>query len=119
GRDVDAVDLVVGDVALLPLDRRAHGLEHLARLLRDRLQLAVRQLPRAGKLALDHEFRHRHFSCLSRALCPRADRLGGGAARVLRRRPQEPRAAIGTIVPRAHTDRGWPNPASRAMTIAW
>src|SRR6267143_6736129 len=38
-RDVHTVDLVIGDVALEPLDLRAHVLEDPARFLRNRLEL--------------------------------------------------------------------------------
>src|SRR4030095_7393485 len=42
--DVDTVGLVVGDVTLNPLDLWTHGLEDIARLLRDGLQLRGGQL---------------------------------------------------------------------------
>src|SRR6266566_3977422 len=57
-REVDAIDLVVGHVALHPLDFRAHALQNLARLFRYRLQLARREPPRARQVALDHVLLH-------------------------------------------------------------
>src|SRR5207249_3400021 len=57
-RDVDTVDLVVGHVALEPLDFRPHGLEDSARFLRNRVEFLPGQLSRARDLALDHELRH-------------------------------------------------------------
>ena len=38
GRVIDAVDLVVGDVTMDPLDLRSHAVQHAAGLLRDRFQ---------------------------------------------------------------------------------
>src|SRR5262249_35223630 len=58
-RTVDAIDLVVGDVALDPLNRRAHALQHAARLLRDRLQFLPRQFSGSDDLPFDDEFGHR------------------------------------------------------------
>ena len=42
GRDVHAVQLVVGHVAVQPLDLRPEGLEHTARLLRCGLEVGGR-----------------------------------------------------------------------------
>src|SRR5262249_41526553 len=52
GGDVDAVDLVVGDVALLPPDLRPEAREHLVRLLADGPQLVVAELPGTRQVAL-------------------------------------------------------------------
>src|ERR1700722_5735431 len=57
-RDVDAVDLVVGDVAVQPLDLGAQLTQHSARRLRDGLQLGGRKLARIGDFALDHVLWH-------------------------------------------------------------
>src|SRR5207247_2484121 len=54
-----AVDLVVGDEALLPLDVRPHLVQNGARLVGDALQLFRGQLSRARDLALDYESRHK------------------------------------------------------------
>src|SRR3972149_6710426 len=56
-RDVNTVDLVIGDVALEPLDLRAYVLKDPARFLRNRLELLSGQLPGIGDLTLDHELR--------------------------------------------------------------
>src|SRR2546422_11393311 len=52
------VDLVIGDVALEPLDLRAHVLEDPARFLRNRLEILSGQLSGTGNFTLDHELRH-------------------------------------------------------------
>src|SRR4051794_40570644 len=57
-REVHAVDLVVGDVALDPLDLRPHPPQDAAGLLRDGLELLGGQLPGAGDLSLDDELGH-------------------------------------------------------------
>src|SRR5208337_3663297 len=56
--DVDAVNLVVGDKALDPLNAGPNGLHHRAGLLRDGVQLIRGQLSGPGNLSLDHEFWH-------------------------------------------------------------
>src|SRR5258706_12423579 len=58
GRDVYAIDLVVGDIAVDPLDLRAHGLQDAAGLLGDALELGLRQLAGAGQVTLDDELGH-------------------------------------------------------------
>src|SRR5438105_15016793 len=58
GRDVDAIDLVVGDVTLHPLDLWAHAAQHSARFLRDALQLRFGQLSGVGNFALNDELGH-------------------------------------------------------------
>src|ERR1700674_259916 len=56
-RDINAVDLVVGDVAFHPL-HLGHRAQHAARLLRDALQLRRCQLPRTWNFPLDQKLRH-------------------------------------------------------------
>src|SRR3954453_22767163 len=46
--DIEAVDLVVSDEALEPVNLRPHALQHAARLLRDRLQFVLGSLPAPG-----------------------------------------------------------------------
>src|SRR5271166_5834335 len=58
GRIVDAVDLVIGDIAVHPLNLGAEVLEYTARFLRDALQLFRRKLSGARQFALDHVFGH-------------------------------------------------------------
>src|SRR6266850_7400172 len=58
GRDVDAVELVVGDVAVLPLDCSLHARQHVTGLPGDGLHLLIRQLAGTGNFSLDHELRH-------------------------------------------------------------
>src|SRR6266404_5921679 len=53
-RDVDAINLVVGDIALQPLNLWPEISEHSARFLRDRLQLVLRQFTGIRNLALDN-----------------------------------------------------------------
>src|SRR5205823_3570222 len=43
-RDVHAINLIAGDVAVKPLNLRAEALQHVARLLRNPLKLQRRQL---------------------------------------------------------------------------
>lgn len=59
GRDVDAIDLVVRDVALDPVDLRAELLQDAARFLGDGLQLCGREFSDAGNFAFDDLFGHR------------------------------------------------------------
>src|ERR671922_229841 len=66
-RDVHAVGLVAGDVALHPLDLRAQALEDVARFLRDGLQLVRAELAGAGNLALDEVFGHGPLPVMDRA----------------------------------------------------
>ena len=47
-RQVDAIDFIAGDVAVQPLDFRAHPLQHVHRFARDFLQLRIRQVPAPG-----------------------------------------------------------------------
>src|SRR5262249_6019778 len=56
---VDAIDLVVGDEALHPLDLWHQVVQHPTRLLRNRLQLLPSQFPYAWNLSFNHVFRHR------------------------------------------------------------
>lgn len=58
GGDVDAVDLVFGDVAVDPLDLRSEGAEHVAGLLADGLKLAWREAAGSSDIPLDQEFGH-------------------------------------------------------------
>src|SRR5690606_34835980 len=57
-RQVHAGDLVLGHVALHPLDGRAHLMEHAARLLGNGPELGRRERTRIGNLALDEEAGH-------------------------------------------------------------
>src|SRR5215472_18108302 len=63
--DVDAVDFVLGYVAMQPLHLRAQVLENAARFLRDGLQLLVFEVSGAGNLALNYILGH---SCLQQFL---------------------------------------------------
>src|SRR5687767_11691977 len=56
--DVDAEELVAGDVALQPLDPRAELAEDIAALLGDPAELRGGELAGSGQLAFDHEFGH-------------------------------------------------------------
>src|SRR5579859_3092809 len=56
--DIDARDLVLGDIALNPLDIGSELAQHTARLLRDGLQLRGRESRRARNLPLDDVLRH-------------------------------------------------------------
>src|SRR5580692_3495176 len=56
--DVNAINLVVGNVTLHPLDVRTHFPQHTAGLLRDTLQLLGRQLARVRDFPLNNKFRH-------------------------------------------------------------
>src|SRR5689334_14749725 len=58
GRLVHAVDAVVGDVAVDPLDLRPHAAEHPARFLRDGLEVRRGELAGAGNVSFDHELGH-------------------------------------------------------------
>ena len=58
GREIHAINLIVGHVAVDPLDRAAHLVQDLQRLQRKVPDLGFRQLPRSGNLALYHELRH-------------------------------------------------------------
>src|SRR5215510_1116158 len=57
-RDVDAVDLVVRDEALHPLDLGAELLEHAGRLLRNPLELFPGEFADAGKVTFDDVLGH-------------------------------------------------------------
>src|SRR3546814_3829646 len=61
-RAVDAVDLVVGNVAMDPLDFRAQVPQHAARALRRALEVVLAQLSGARHLSFNHELRHRFRS---------------------------------------------------------
>src|SRR5207249_10125151 len=67
GRDVDAVDRVVRDIALDPLDLGTQRPQDLVRLLRDGLELLRGELPGAQELPLDHVLGHAGllFGCWS------------------------------------------------------
>jgi hypothetical protein len=54
--DVDAVDPVVRDVAVDPLDARPEMLQHAAGFLRDGHELVGRELAGARDIALDDVF---------------------------------------------------------------
>src|SRR6516164_3993771 len=56
--DVDAVDFVLGYIAVQPLHVRAQVLENAARFLRDGLQLLGFEVPGAGNLALNYILGH-------------------------------------------------------------
>ena len=58
GRDVDAVNLVLGHEAFHPLNLWSHVLEDAAGLLRDGLELCRFQVSRAGDFAFDDVFWH-------------------------------------------------------------
>src|SRR5262249_30507570 len=73
GRDVDAVDPVVGDVALDPLDLGSQAVEDGARPLRDALELRGRELSGARDVALDDVLRHDAHATFVRAASVAAD----------------------------------------------
>ena len=56
--DIDAINLVIRDITLDPLNSRPHLVEHSAGLLRYGLQLFGREAPRIRDLALDKEPGH-------------------------------------------------------------
>src|SRR5690606_39100563 len=58
GRDVHAVDLVLGHITLDPLNLRPHLLEHLAGVGADGPPVLLVHGASAGEVALDHELRH-------------------------------------------------------------
>src|SRR5258708_28991261 len=58
GCSIHAVNFVAGDVAVDPLDLRDQLVQHTARFLRNRMQLVLRQFPRAGDFTLNEVFRH-------------------------------------------------------------
>src|SRR5206468_77935 len=64
--DVHAVNLVVGDVAVQPLDARAQPVQDAAGLLREGLKVPLAHSPRVRDVPLDEVFRHFHPS-LSRS----------------------------------------------------
>ena len=57
-RDVDTVNLLIGHVAVDPLNLRSQLAEHAARLLRDGLKLFSRKLPRPRDVTLNQILRH-------------------------------------------------------------
>ena len=69
GRAVDAVDLVIGDVAMDPLDVGSHILEHAAGLLRRALQLPARERAGTGHFTFDHELGHGETPHATRRKC--------------------------------------------------
>ena len=56
--DIDAVDLVVGNEGLDPLDLRSHGAEHTTGGLGDGGELLRGEFARVGDGAFDDEFGH-------------------------------------------------------------
>lgn len=64
GGDVNAVDFVLGDLALDPLDAGAHVAEDTARLLRDGLEVGSGEVARVGDVAFDNVLRH-ELDCIS------------------------------------------------------
>src|SRR6202042_3397758 len=58
GSDVDAIDFVVGDIAVQPLDLRPHVAQDAAGCLGDSLQLFRRELAGSGDLSFDDELGH-------------------------------------------------------------
>ena len=79
--DVDAVDLVVCDVALEPLDLRAEGAEDAAGGLRDGLQLFRGELAGVGDFAFDNVLRHALWPFVS-VFGPRGERGLLGEVRI-------------------------------------
>src|ERR1019366_7194149 len=57
-RDIYAIDLVVGDEAFDPLNRRSEIAQYVARLGRDPLKVSGRQFSRAWNLTFDNVLRH-------------------------------------------------------------
>src|SRR3974377_1433098 len=55
---IDAVDLVAGDVALEPLDFRAHAFEDGQRFAGDFLKLGIGHVAGTGYFSLDNKLRH-------------------------------------------------------------
>src|SRR5690242_17438112 len=55
---IDAVDLIVRNVAVDPLDLRPEVAKHVARGLRRGLEVGRVELPNAGHFAFDHIFGH-------------------------------------------------------------
>src|SRR5207237_9975980 len=98
--EVHAVDLVAGDVALHPLDLRPQTLEHVARFLRDCLQLVGAELAGAGDLALDEVFGHGPSRVMYRA--PRRPARGSytGPASVFGSRRRRTSARMRSLSPR-------------------
>src|SRR5215813_14231265 len=58
GRDVDAVNLVVRNEALDPLDLRSEVAQHAARLLRDGVQFVGAEFARIWDFPFNYIFRH-------------------------------------------------------------
>src|SRR6476620_3095639 len=58
GREVYAVELVPGDIAVKPLDPRAQFPEDRVRLPRGRSQVFLGELPQSRYVSFDHELGH-------------------------------------------------------------
>lgn len=61
GRIIDAIDFVVRDVALDPLDLWAHLDEYITRFLGNGLEFLSGQISCAGEFAFNHVFWHNDF----------------------------------------------------------
>src|SRR3954469_15755358 len=61
-RAVDAIDLIVGDVGMDPLDLGPELAQHAARALRGALQIVRTKVPDARHIPLDDELRHGRIS---------------------------------------------------------
>ena len=70
GREVHAVDLVLGDVTMQPLNLRPHVLQCLQRLQRHLADLWFRQRSSARDFAFDYELRHN-----SKSLTPNTGKI--------------------------------------------
>ena len=120
-RDVDTVNLVVGDEALQPLNLRPHALQHAAGLLRDSLQFVLRQLTGPSEFAFNHKFGHCPLLSLMRARNAPSDTVRSRVSPVLRRKSRTWayfKLPTGTTVPRQRAAARLPSPASRARTMA-
>ena len=71
-RAVNAVDLVVGDVGMDPLDFRPELAENRAGALRRTLEVGRTQLANSRHFALDHELGHAVLLCRTTEACARA-----------------------------------------------
>ena len=58
GREVDAINLVAGDIAMHPLNIRTQRLENVDGLSRKLAQFRLREIADSGDFALDDKFRH-------------------------------------------------------------
>src|SRR5262245_10070512 len=125
-RNVNAVDLVVGDVALDPLDLRPHAVQDAARFLRDGLQLLHRQFPGSGDVPLDHELGH--YALLSYGHTERVTWRHLGETERRRLEADAPARSWQRPSDQGPMSRNYcwlvglllaPRPASRASTMAW